>query len=136
MVQAVEVAGAAGAPFWHALGLSVLATIARGRGEHPRAEALLAESSAVCQAEQIAWPTALNLSLMCEIATDLGQLDRAEALGRAALRQAWATGNGATSPVPWPHWREPSPRGATWSGEPASTGRWTRCSKPPALISP
>ena len=46
----------------------------------------------MCQAEQIAWPTALNLSLMSEIATDLGQFDRAEALGRAALRQAWVIG--------------------------------------------
>jgi non-specific serine/threonine protein kinase len=92
VVQAVDVAGAAAIPFWQALGLSILATIARGRGEHARAEALLAESSAVCHAEQIAWPTALNLSLMCEIATDLGELDRADVLGRAALRQAWATG--------------------------------------------
>jgi predicted ATPase len=88
VVQAVDVAGAGAIPFWHALGLSILATIARGRSEHARAEALLAESNAMCHAEQIAWPTALNLSLMCEIATDLGELDRADVLGRAALRQA------------------------------------------------
>ena len=74
------------------MGLTILAAIARGRGDHARAAALLAESDSVCQAEQIAWPTALNLSLMGEIATDLGELDRAEALGREGLRQAWAIG--------------------------------------------
>jgi ATP/maltotriose-dependent transcriptional regulator MalT len=90
--QAVGVAGAMGAPFWHAWGLSVLAAIARGRGDHAHASALLAESNSVCQAERIAWPTALNLSLMGEIATDLGELDRADALGREGLRVAWAIG--------------------------------------------
>jgi non-specific serine/threonine protein kinase len=90
--QAVDIARVADAPFWHALGLTILAAIARGRGEHTRAAALLAESDSVCQAEQIAWPTALNSSLMAEIATDLGELDRAEALGRAGLRQAWIIG--------------------------------------------
>jgi non-specific serine/threonine protein kinase len=90
--QAIGVAGAMGAPFWHAWGLTVLAAIARGRSEHARAAALLAESSAICQAECIAWPTALNFSLMAEIAADLGELDRAEALGREALRRAWAIG--------------------------------------------
>jgi tetratricopeptide (TPR) repeat protein len=133
VVQAVDVARAAGAPLWHAWGLTVLAAIARARGEHDRADALLAESSAVCQAEQIAWPTALNLSLMSEIATDLGELDRAEAVRPCG--KPGSSGNGATSPVPLPHSREPSPRAATWSGEPASTGRWTRCSKPPAQSS-
>ena len=92
VVQAVDVARAAEDPFWHALGLTILAAIARGRGEHTRAAALLAESDSVCQAEQLAWPTALNSSLMAEIATDLGELDRAEALGRAGLRQAWIIG--------------------------------------------
>jgi len=91
-VQAVEVGGNANIPFWQALGLTILAAIARSQGEHTHAEALLADSNAICQAEQIAWPTALNLSVMCEIATDLDDLDRAEALGRAALRQAWAVG--------------------------------------------
>jgi non-specific serine/threonine protein kinase len=88
----VEVGSNAKFPFWRALGLTILAAIARGRGELTRAEALLADSTAICQAEQIAWPTALNLSVMCEIATDLDDVDRAEALGRAALRQAWAVG--------------------------------------------
>jgi non-specific serine/threonine protein kinase len=92
VVQAVDVARAADAPFWHALGLTILAAIARGRGEHTHATALLAESNSVCQAEHIAWPTALNSSVMAEIATDLGELDRAEALGRAGLRQAWIIG--------------------------------------------
>jgi non-specific serine/threonine protein kinase len=90
--QAVGVAGAMGAPFWHAWGLSVLAAIARGRGDHARATALLAESNALCEAERIAWPTALNFSLMSQIATDLGEFERAEALGREALRRAWAIG--------------------------------------------
>jgi predicted ATPase/DNA-binding CsgD family transcriptional regulator len=92
VVEAVDVARAGAGPFWHALGLSILATIARGRGEHDRALALLAESNAVCDAEHVGWPTALNLSLMGEIATDLGELDRAEALGREGLRLAWAIG--------------------------------------------
>jgi non-specific serine/threonine protein kinase len=92
VLEAVGVARAADAPFWHPLGLTILAAIARSRGEHTRAAALLEESNAVCQAEQIAWPTALNPSLMGEIATDLGELDRAETLGRAGLRQAWAIG--------------------------------------------
>jgi predicted ATPase/DNA-binding CsgD family transcriptional regulator len=91
-LQAVDVARAAEVPFWHALGLTILAAIARGRGEHTRAAALLAESDAICQAEHVAWPTALNSSLMAEIATDLGDIDRAEELGRAGLRQAWAIG--------------------------------------------
>ncbi len=92
VVQAVDVARAADFPFWHALGLTILAAIARGRGEHTRAAALLAESDSVCQAEHVAWPTALNRSLMGEIATDLGELDRAEALCHAGLQQAWAIG--------------------------------------------
>jgi predicted ATPase/DNA-binding CsgD family transcriptional regulator len=92
VLQAVGVARGANAPFWHALGLTILAAIARSRGDHARAAALLAESDSVCQAEHIAWPTALNLSLMGELATDLGELDRAEALGRVGLRQAWAIG--------------------------------------------
>jgi non-specific serine/threonine protein kinase len=90
--EAVGVAGAMGAPFWHAWGLSVLAAIARGRGDHARAMALLAESNALCEAERIAWPTALNFSLMSQIATDLGEFERAEALGREALRRAWEIG--------------------------------------------
>jgi DNA-binding CsgD family transcriptional regulator len=92
VAEAVAVARAAAAPFWHALGLTILAAIARRRGEHTRAAALLTESDAVCQAERVAWPTALNLSLMGEIATDLRELDRAEALGREGLRRAWAIG--------------------------------------------
>ncbi len=92
MDQVIDVASAMGAPFWHALGLSVLAAIARAQGKHARAADLLAESNALCQAERIAWPTALNFSLMSEIATDLGDLDRAEALGREGLRLAWAVG--------------------------------------------
>jgi non-specific serine/threonine protein kinase len=92
VLQAVGVARTADVPFWRALGLTILAAIARGRGEHSRAAALLAESNALCQAEQIAWPTALNSSLMAEIATDLGELHRAEELGRAGLRQAWVIG--------------------------------------------
>jgi predicted ATPase/DNA-binding CsgD family transcriptional regulator len=92
VVEAVSVARAAAVPFWHAWGLTVLAAIARSRTDHARAAALLAESNALCQAEHIAWPTALNLSLMSEIATDLGEFDRAEALGREALRRAWAIG--------------------------------------------
>ena len=92
VAEAVAVARAAAAPFWHALGLTILAAIARRRGEHTRAAALLAESDVVCQAEHVAWPTALNLSLMGEIATDLRELDRAEALGREGLRRAWAIG--------------------------------------------
>jgi DNA-binding CsgD family transcriptional regulator len=90
--EAVAVARTAAAPFWHALGLTILAAIARGRGDHARAAALVAESNSVCQDEGVAWPTALNLSLMGEIATDLGELDRAEALGREGLRRAWAIG--------------------------------------------
>ncbi|MDF3053873.1 MAG: LuxR family transcriptional regulator, partial [Geminicoccaceae bacterium] len=82
--QAVGVAGAMGAPFWHAWGLSVLAAIARGRGDHARATALLAESNTLCEAERIAWPTALNFSLMSQIATDLGEFERAEARAVAA----------------------------------------------------
>jgi non-specific serine/threonine protein kinase len=92
MDQMIDVAGVMGAPFWHALGLAVLAAIARGRGDHARAATQLAESNAVCQAERIAWPTALNFSLMSEIATDLGEIDRAEALGREALQRAWVIG--------------------------------------------
>jgi non-specific serine/threonine protein kinase len=91
-VQAVRVALDATIPFWQALGLTILAAIARGRGERTRAEASLADSNSICQAEHIAWPTALNLSVMCEIATDRDELERAEALSRAALRQAWAVG--------------------------------------------
>jgi non-specific serine/threonine protein kinase len=92
VAEAVAVARAAAAPFWHSLGLTILAAVARGRGEHAHAAALVAESNSVCQAEGVAWPTALNLSLMGEIATDLGELDRAEALGREGLRRAWAIG--------------------------------------------
>jgi predicted ATPase/DNA-binding CsgD family transcriptional regulator len=92
MDQVIDVASAMSAPFWHAWALTVLAAIARGRSEHTRAAALLAESNAICHAECIAWPTALNFSLMSEIATDLGELDRAEALGREALQRAWAIG--------------------------------------------
>jgi non-specific serine/threonine protein kinase len=92
MDRVIDVARAMGAPFWRAWGLSVLAAIARARGEHARAADLLAESNTVCQAEGVAWPTALNFSLMSEIATDLGDLDRAEALGREGLRLAWAVG--------------------------------------------
>ena len=36
VLQAVGVARAANAPFWHALGLTILAAIARGRGDHAR----------------------------------------------------------------------------------------------------
>jgi predicted ATPase/transcriptional regulator with XRE-family HTH domain len=92
MDQVINVASLMGAPFWHAWALTILATIARGRGEHAHASALLAESNAICQAERIAWPTALNFSLMSEIATDLGELDRAEALGREGVRLAWEVG--------------------------------------------
>jgi predicted ATPase/DNA-binding CsgD family transcriptional regulator len=92
VVQAVDVARAIGVPFWRAWGPTILASIARARGEHARATALLAESNSLCHAEHIAWPTALNLSVMGEIATDLGELDRAEALGREGLRVAWEIG--------------------------------------------
>jgi predicted ATPase/DNA-binding CsgD family transcriptional regulator len=92
VIQAVDVARATGAPFWRAWGPTILASIARARGEHARATALLAESNSLCHAEHIAWPTALNLSVMGEIATDLGELDRAEALGREGLRVAWEIG--------------------------------------------
>jgi non-specific serine/threonine protein kinase len=92
VVQAVDVARAGADPFWCALGPSILAAIARGRGEHDRALALLAESTAVCDAEHVGWPTALNLSLMGEIAADQGELDRAETLGREGLRRAWDIG--------------------------------------------
>ena len=90
--QAVALARATGAPPWHALGLTILAAIARARDDLPRAAALLAELNAVCQADRIAWPTALNLSQLGEIATDRGELDRAEALSREGLRLAWAIG--------------------------------------------
>jgi predicted ATPase/DNA-binding CsgD family transcriptional regulator len=90
--QAVHVARAAGAPFWHALGLTILAAIFRGRGEHARAVALLDESDTVCRTQHVAWTTALNSSLRGEIATDLLALDRAEALGREGLRIAWTIG--------------------------------------------
>jgi non-specific serine/threonine protein kinase len=92
ILQAVDVARAGANPFWHALGLSILAAIARNRGEYERALVLLAESNAICDAEHVGWPTALNLSLMGEIATDQGELDRAEALGREGLRRAWNIG--------------------------------------------
>jgi DNA-binding CsgD family transcriptional regulator len=90
--QAVDVARAAALPLWHALGLTILAAIARSRGEHGQAEALLARSNAVCDAEHVAWPRALNSSLRGEIATDLGELDSGEALGREGVHLAWAIG--------------------------------------------
>jgi predicted ATPase/DNA-binding CsgD family transcriptional regulator len=90
--QAVDVARAAASPFWHALGLTILAAVARGRGHHSEAQALLAQSNAVCETEHVAWPTALNSSLMGEIATDLGELDRGEALGREGVQLAWVIG--------------------------------------------
>jgi non-specific serine/threonine protein kinase len=92
VVEAVRVARSAGAPFWHALGLTILAAIARAHGEHDRASARLAESNAICEAERVGWPTALNFSLLSEIATDLGELDRADVLGRQGVHQAWAIG--------------------------------------------
>jgi DNA-binding CsgD family transcriptional regulator len=90
--EAVALARATGAPPWRALGLTILAAIARARDDLPRAAALLAASNAACQADRIAWPTALNQSQLGELATDRGELDRAEALGREGLRRAWAIG--------------------------------------------
>ena len=49
--QAVAVARATGAPPWHALGLTILAAIARARDDLSQAAALLAESNAVCRAD-------------------------------------------------------------------------------------
>jgi non-specific serine/threonine protein kinase len=90
--QAVDVGRGSGNAFWSAMGLTILAAIARARGHHAKAEALLAQSNAVCEAEHVAWPTALNASLLGEIATDQGDLDRGEALGRAGVQLAWAIG--------------------------------------------
>jgi len=90
--RAVEVARDAAIPFWHAMGLTILAAVARGRGHHGEAQALLAQSNAVCAAEHVAWPTALNSALMGEIATDLGDLDSGETMGREGVHLAWAIG--------------------------------------------
>ena len=74
------------------MGLTILAAIARSRGQHGHAEALLAESNEVCETEHVAWPTALNSSLQGEIATDLGELDRGEMPGRQGIQLAWVIG--------------------------------------------
>ena len=117
--QAVALARATGAPPWHALGLTILAAIARARDDLPRAAALLAESNAVCQADRIAWPTALNLSQLGEIATDRGARPSrgAEPRGPAAglgdrgtaLPRRRPRGAGARRGRPWRRraWRAP-----------------------------
>ena len=77
-----------------------------------------------------------QLSLQGEIATDLGELDRGEMLGRQGIQLAWAIGERRYFAGALAGLARTLAAAGDLEGEPASMERWRRCWMPPVPTSP
>ena len=90
--RAVALAQEAGPPAWIPAALPILASVARRRGDHHRAVALVEEALAFSRAHEMAWYVATILTHAGDEAVDRNELPRAEASYRDALSRLLALG--------------------------------------------